>query len=258
MKRWPPPRFWQVDVKIVKRCDEHLWKCCEDLEYNIFFECGYVGESVSQRIDFFDCYGKMEFIAAFSFNSKTDPRKTNLIGIMRIVYASNGNTMKKEMFPTLHDARKLSYSSHDAINYPSLRPPFEDNKTLWLYSDKFSEALVLNPSRCIDMATIAVSEEGRKLKASIAIISRMITRIWEQPPIRYAFVAMDTEVYDKWKVRDVPHGVHIPLGPSVKYNGSPTTPILMDSFMYPMGIRKLIILLFRLKGYLKLTKGAEN
>ena len=254
MKRWPPRKFWHADVKVVKRCDEHLWKCCEEMEYNIFFECGYVSESVNNRINFFDCYEKMEFIAAFSSNSKTDSREANPIGIMRIVYASNGNAMKKEMFPTLHHARKLGYSSHDAINKSSLRPPFEDNKTLWLYSDRFSEALVLNPSRCIDMATIAISEEGRKLKASIAIISRMITRIWEQPPIRYAFVAMDTEVYDKWKARDVPHGVHIPLGPSVQYSGSPTTPILMDSFMYPRGIRKLIILLFWLKGYLKFSK----
>ncbi len=173
---------------------------------------------------------------------------------MRIVYASNGSKMKKEMFPTLHDAKVLHYTSHDAVNDASLKPPYEDNKTLWLYLDKFDEALALNPSRCIDMATLAVSEEGRRLKASIAIISRMISRIWEQPPIRYAFVAMDTEVYDRWKVRDVPHGVHKPLGPSVKYWGSPTTPILMDSFMYPRGFRKLVIILFRLKGYLKLSK----
>lgn len=251
MKRWPPKKFWRLNVKVIERSDALLWNCCEEIEYTIFFECGYLCESENKRINDYDCYEKMEFIAAFTPDSKVEFEERKPLGIMRLVYASNGNVMKKDVFPTLQHSKRLDYSSNEAILDPSLIPPFEDNKTLWLYSDKYDEAMRINPLRCVDLATIAVSEEGRNLKASIAIIRRMITRIWEQHPIRYAFVAMDTEVYDKWKVRDVPHGVHTPLGPSVQYWGSPTTPILMDSFLYPRGIQKIVILLYRLKGFLK-------
>lgn len=254
MHKWPPNKLWQFDVKVIKRSDVLLWNCCENFEYTVFCECGYISESGNKRIDDFDCYGKMEFLAAFTPGSTSTHKESKPLGIMRLVYASNAGSMKKDSFPTLRHSRKLDYSSYDAMVDLSLIPPFEDNETLWLYADKYDDVKKINPSRCVDLATIAVSEEGRNQKASIAIITRMITRIWEQPPIRYAFVAMDTEVYNKWKVRNVPHGVHTPLGPSAQYWGSSTTPILMDSFLYPRGIQKIIILLFRLKGYFKLTK----
>jgi hypothetical protein len=251
MKRWPPKINWPIKTKIVKRSDILLWNSCEKTEYNIFFECGYTDESEKKRINDFDCYQKMEFIAAFNPGSKYKHQDTKPLGVMRLVYTANQNVMKTDLFPTLQHSKKLGYTSYDAAIDLSLSPPFTDNDTLWLFSDKYDEVMKISPSKCVDLATIAVSEEGRNQKASVAVIARMITRIWEQYPIRYAFVAMDTEVYNRWKERDVPPGVHIPLGPSVQYWGSPTTPILMDSFFYPRGLQKVVIPLFRMRGFIK-------
>jgi hypothetical protein len=251
MKRWPPKKVWQVDLQVITPSDKRAWDACEALEYEIFLKCGYISASKDARISDFDSYARMEFIVALSHGSARSPLERRLVGAFRLVYPPDQDTMHKEMFPTTRSARRLSYSSGDVLAHKTLRPPFEDNKTLWLFADKYTDLLAMHPKRCFDMATGSITEEGRRLKAAVAMASRTMMRAWEQPPIRYALLALDIDTYQKWSVVAPPRAL-TPLGPTVQYWGSPTIPFLVDAFLLPKGALKLFILFHRLKGYLHL------
>jgi len=84
------------------------------------------------------------------------------------------------------------------------------------------------------------------MKATYAINARTVTRVWEQPPLRYCFGAPDHKYYSRYKDKGLPI---TELGPSVHYWGSPTIPILIDLNRALKGIQKIIIFIYRLKGY---------
>jgi hypothetical protein len=249
MKRWPPKKVQQVDIQVITPSNKVLWDACEALEYKIFLQSGFISASSDARISDFDSYERMEFIAGFSRESTKSPLVERLVGALRLVYPSDKHTLLREAFPTIQGARPLSYSSEDLLADKSLRPPFEDNKTLWLFADKYADVLAMHPKQFLEMATGSVTEKGRRLKAVVAMASRTITRAWEQPPIRYALLALDTEAYNKWSLLVPPKAFSV-LGPTVQYWGSPTIPLMVDLLLLPKGGLKLLIPFYRLKGYL--------
>jgi hypothetical protein len=76
-----------------------------------------------------------------------------------------------------------------------------------------------------------------------------VKKAWEQPPIKYCFLAADCEVIHKYRER-IPQLVE--LGPPVMYWGSKTIPILANVYQLPKGIQKILILVYRIKGYIQL------
>jgi len=249
MKRWPPNKIQKVEIQVITPSNKVLWDACEALEYEIFLQSGFISASSDARISDFDSYERMEFIAAFSRDSTKSPLVERLVGALRLVYPSDKDTMLREAFPTIQEAKILSYSSEDVLADKSLRPPFEDNKTLWLFANKYADVLSMHPKQCFDMSTGSVTEKGKRLKAVVAMASRTITRAWEQPPIRYALLALDSDAYDKWSALVPPKAFSV-LGPMVQYWGSPTIPLMVDLFLLPQGGLKLLIPFYRLKGYL--------
>ena len=248
MTKWSFKKIKRVKIIIVKPDQQNLWHKCERLEYDIFHDCGYIQPSAKNRIEYFDEYKRVEFIAAIFDSRQGFPEHEKLMGVMRIVYPSNDTNQKiADTFPTLRNARKIGYSSWAASENSSLKVPFENNNVLWLFSDRYDQVMKLNPSHCIDLATIAISSEGRRMKAIYAINARAVTRVWEQPPLRYSLLAVDHGVYCRYKAKGLPI---TELGPPVLYWGSLTVPILIDFNQIPTGIQKIMIFLYQLKGYI--------
>ncbi|UCH21444.1 MAG: hypothetical protein JSU83_23600 [Deltaproteobacteria bacterium] len=250
MAKWSFKKAKGFDIKVVKPNSYRMWEECERLEYKIFRACGYIPVSKDKRLQFFNAYKRMEFIAAYTRAGKMPRDDKQLLGILRIIYPANTNQMLNEMLPTLRQARRLEYSHQDALANTSLKPPFEDNQTLWLYADAYDLAMHLNPKKCYDWATVGVTQQGQERKVINGIFARAVTRTWAQPPLRYCFIAVDNEVYSRYKAKE---SKILTLGPSVMYWGSPTVPILIDFHKIAKGIQKLLIPVYRLKGYLGLS-----
>ena len=249
---WPFKKKRDIDIKIIKPTDRSLWNKCESLEYEIFHECGYVPISAEDRLNDFDCYPTMEFLAAFQKSSGKSYETKKLLGILRTIYSCRGNKLIKESFPTLYHANKLDYTSNEALHDSKLKPPYEDNKTLWLYADIFDWLMKCDPRKFVDWAAIAVTQEGRDLKAADGMIGGAVKRAWEQPPIKYCLIAADWELI-KSKKKRIPQIMSqiVDLGPPVMYWGSKTMPFLVDLYQLPKGILKLLIVVYRIKGYMQ-------
>jgi hypothetical protein len=128
---------------------------------------------------------------------------------------------------------------------PGLFPTLDHAEVLRIDPEKLARILAMNPRRFIDIATMAVSKEKRDARASKALITRIMTHVWEMPPLRYALAGIDTVFYEKLKARDLPFE---DLGPSVPYWGSPTTATFIDIYRIPKGPLKLVILCYVLRG----------
>jgi hypothetical protein len=247
-KKWTFEKANRIELRVVTRADGALWRECEKLEYGVFLNCGYIQLSDDQRIEKFDRYDNMEFMAAFVIeNGKTQCQK-NLSGLVRVVYSSDPINSLAEQFPTLLHANLLDFSSRDAPDNLRLMPPSEEIQCIWLYSDQNDRISKLDPRRCIDLATMAILPRWRDGKTSKALTTGVLLRGWEKPPIRYALGVMDESFFRKAIERNLPFEA---LGPSVMYEGSPTIPVLIDSYKIPKGFQKLILFLYRIKGHLK-------
>jgi hypothetical protein len=244
--KWSFSKRGKIDIRIIKPSDHSLWNKCERLEYEIFRECNYIPISAECRIDDFDCYSKMEFLAAFETDGKKSYKEKKLFGTLRVVYSSRDKTNGKESFPTLHHAKRLDYNSNDSQQDSKLKPPYEDNETLWLYADIHDWLMSCDPRKFVDWAAMAVTKEGRDIKATANLLARAVKRAWGQPPIKYCFVAADLDIAIRYKEK-IPQIVD--LGPPVMYWGSKTMPFLVDLYQLPKGLQKLLILVYRIKGY---------
>ncbi len=238
----------RIELRFVTRSDDALWRECEKLEYDVFYESGYIQASNALRIKEFDRYYKMEFVAAFLIEREKAQFEKKLSGVTRIIYASDKRKNIKDQFPTLFHAKRLNYSSRESFGDLKLKPPSQNGKTLWLYSDKYDQVMKLDPHACIDLTSIAVIPNRRDGRISKVITLAVLLRSWEQPPIRYGFGVVDELFLKKIIERNLPFDE---LGPSVMYWGSPSIPTLVDSFKIPKGFQKLLIPAYRLKGHLK-------
>lgn len=221
--RWPMREVEGVEVIVVRPEDRVLWRQCETLEYSVFLESGYVEENPTDRLADFDCYTPMVFLAAFTGNRKLPLEQRRLSGVVRLVYAPHARKMGPGLFPTIDHAKELEI------------PP-----------ENLKRVQVMNPRRCIDIATMVISKEKRDANASKALISKIMTWGWEHPHLRYAFAAIDTLLYRKLRERRLPFE---DLGPSVMYMGSETTATVIDAFRIPNGLWKFVIPLLKLRGY---------
>ena len=92
---------FNAGVKVVHQEDHELWQQCERLEYDVFLEAGYLPGSDNPRIDDFDGYRKMEFIAVLDEGRSSCTSGAALSGVLRIVYPPEERRMQKQWFPTL-------------------------------------------------------------------------------------------------------------------------------------------------------------
>ena len=248
--KWTFEKSKHIELQIARFSDHSLWRDCEKLEYDVFLESGFVQESDDQRISLFDRYDNMEFFAAFVIDKEKAQFKKRLSGVARVIYASDERKNINEQFPTLFHAKRLNYSSREAFDDTKLTSLGEDNKTLWLYSDEYDRVMKLDPRACIDLASIAVIPSRRDGEIPKVITIAVLLRSWERPPIRYGFGAVDEIFLKKIIERNLPFEA---LGPSVMYWGSPCVATLVDSFKIPRGFQRLLIPVYRLKGYLRHT-----
>jgi hypothetical protein len=211
-----------------------LWYASEQLEYDIFVEEAYIAPNKHKRITSFDAYQKNEFIIAVEGGT--------VIGVIRLVLCDD-RKMAKKAFPTLANARVLNYRLSDARKNPELKPPFEDDKTLWLYKDSFEQVLQLDPSKCHDLATMSILRSKRNGIVSSGLIrATLVHSLQMAKPISLSCI--DTPFFEKLVLRGYPYEQ---LGPSVKYWGSPTTPCMVSGYHILKRFQKLIIPYLRIK-----------
>ena len=177
-----------VRTQVVKQGSE-LWDACEQVEYDIFTasDVGYFPENDCRRIPDFDHFGRQEFIAV--------SRSGRIVGVMRLVYAE-GSRLGTGMFQTYDHRAELN-----------------------IFPDKDHYLGSLDPRKVVDLTTMAIDRGERDARASKALITGTIRRIWETGR-RYALACIDTPFCRKLKGRALDFQ---DLGPSTYYWGSPTT-----------------------------------
>ncbi len=220
--RWPYRGSDGIRVLTVTRRNDALYRQCESMEHRVFVESGYVEENPAGRIGEFDRYRHQAFLAALTGERARPPDEWRLSGTVRMIYAPHADRMGPGLFPTLDHAEELR-----------------------IVPEKLARIMAMNPRRFVDIATMCISKEKRDARASKALITRIMTHVWEMPPLRYALAASDTAFYGKLKARDL---FFEDLGPSVPYWGSPTTATFIDSYRIPKGLLKLVIPCYVLRG----------
>ena len=236
-------------VKVVHQEDHELWQQCERLEYDVFSEAGYLPGSDNSRIDAFDGYKKMEFVAVFNEECSGPKLGDALSGVLRIVYPPKGSQMQKNDFPTLCHARRLDYTAAEFQLSESLESPGGDNQSVYLFADTYDRIMHLDPGKCLDLSTISIALNHRGGNVYSKLITRTMTRTWETPPSRYGFLVVDAGYCRKLQTQKLPLE---DLGPPVMYWGSRSIPVIIDSYNLPQGFYKLLIFFYRIKGYLGL------
>jgi len=235
---------------VVSPSDHDLWKQCERLEYDVFLRAGYVSKSSEARIDSFDGYEQMEFIAVLDDEGSGSALGAGSSGVLRIVYPPEGRRIRKEWFPSLCHARRLDYTFAQYRHDKSLKSPEGDNRSTYLFADAYDRIMRLDPGKCIDLSSIAISSSCRGSDVFAKLITRTMTRTWESPPARYGLLVVDSgycrKMQRKLPIED--------LGPPVMYWGSHSIPVIIDSCAIPKGLHKLFLFLYRAKGYLGLRE----
>jgi len=211
---------WKLEKKIavhVVKPGDALWEDCLRTEYQVFVDSQYIPENPQKRLVDYDRYTHVEFLCATVGDE--------IAGTMRIIYAPDHSKMKSGLFPTVDAHEKLRF-----------------------FPGKLDDCMAMDPRQCIDIAAmVTVPKFRRNAKASKSIITRVMTRVWGQHPLRYAFAAIDTPFYEKLKRRDLPW---LDLSESAMYWGSMTTAGVIDSFKIPKGWQKMVIPFFRTKGWI--------
>ncbi len=210
-----------VELLSISPAEKLFWHRCESLEYQVFLESGYVEESPTGRIADFDRYASMEFLAAFTGDRQLPLGQRILSGVVRLVYAPHARKMGPGLFPTIDHAEELEI------------PPAN-----------LKRVLAMDPRRCFDIATMAIAKAKRDGRASKALITAIMMKVFKHPRLRYGFAAIDTPFYHKLKQRRPFED----LGPSTMYMGSMSTATMVDSFRVH-GLQKLLIPTLRFRGY---------
>jgi hypothetical protein len=212
-----------VEIIAIPPTEKTFRHRCESLEYRIFLESGYVEANPAERIADFDPYASMEFLAAFTGDRHLPLDRRTLSGVVRLVYAPLARRMGPGLFPTIDHAEELG-----------------------IPTGILNRILAMNPRRCFDIATMAVSREDRDGRASKALIGAILVRVLGLPRLRHCFATIDTSFYRKLKERRLPFE---DLGPSAMFMGSMSTAAMIDVFRIPRGLQKLLIPLLKIRGY---------
>jgi len=212
-ERWIIETNGKIKTKIVTM-DHVLWGACESMEYETFTaqDIGYYQENDQGRIPDFDAFGRQEFVTAMIAE--------RVVGVIRLVY-SNEKHMKEGLFQT-----------YDHRGHLHVFPAMEK----YLAS--------LDPTKTVDMSTMAIASDVRDAETSKALITRTMQRIWETER-RHALACIDTPFYRKLKSRALDFQ---DLGPSTYYWGSPSTASVLDTYSIPKGLSRLFIPYCRAKG----------
>ncbi|HCY83756.1 MAG TPA: hypothetical protein DHV36_01325 [Desulfobacteraceae bacterium] len=226
--RFNPP--WRNETRIVASSRDPFWQRCEHLEFKVFSDCQYIQGNGLQRIHAFDRYQRSVFVASGC-------GQDDISGVIRLIF-NNGRDMKKSYFPTLSGARLIHRSDGG-------RAASENNSDrLLIYKDRYTADLLSLPADgCVDVSTMSVLPEKRDASISRSLITRAILLAWEMS-VRYALGAIDTRFLEKLLSRGLPF---VPIGPSVPYWGSPTTPVLMDTYRIPKGVGRMMIQIMKFK-----------
>ncbi len=212
--RWILEKNGKVKTKIVTMDHVH-WKACESMEYETFTDkdTGYFEKNDEGRIPDFDSFGQQEFVTAMI--------EDRVVGVMRLVYSCE-KSMREGLFQT--------YDHRGDLNvFPAM--------------EKYMGSL--DPTKTVDMSTMAIASDVRNAEISKAVITRTIQRIWETGR-RHALACIDTPFYRKLKLRALDFQ---DLGPSTYYWGSPTTASVLDTYCIPKGINRLFIPYCRAKRF---------
>ena len=213
LERWKIEEPGPVRTQVVRQ-GSRLWDACEQIEYDVFTapDIGYFSENEFRRIPDFDHFGRQEFIAV--------SRSGQIVGVMRLTYA-DGSQLSAGMFQTYDHRQELN-----------------------IFPDKDHYLRTLDPRKMVDLTSMAIDRGERDSRASKALISGTIRRIWETGR-RYALACIDTPFCRKLKGRALDFQ---DLGPSTYYWGSPTTACILDTYSVPRGAMKAFIPYFRAKG----------
>ena len=228
--RWQFRRPWRKGTRIVASPRERLWQKCEQLEFKIFSDCNYINDNGRNRLHEFDGFQRSVFIAS-------GREVGTLTGTMRLVF-NNGTNMEKSYFPTLANARLIGTPDDGRFSVE------KNQNQLLIYEDSYARLCALPATGCVDVSTMAVLPENRDTSVSGDLISRAIFLAWEMS-VRYALGAIDTRFLKKVLQRGLPF---VPLGPAVHYWGSPTTPVLLDTYRVPKGVWRVMIQMMKMKG----------
>ena len=159
--------------------------------------------------------------------------------------------MQTNDFPTLCHAGQLDYTAAEFRLSDSLESPRGDNQRVYLFADAYDRIMRLDPGKCLDLSTISIAPDYRGGRVYAKLITRTMTRTWETPPSRYGFLVVDAGYCRRLQAKKLPLE---DLGPPVMYWGSLSIPVIIDSYTLPKGFQKLLIFLYRMKGYLGLKE----
>ena len=226
LERWKLEDPGPIRTQVVKQ-GSALWAACEQVEYDVFTapDVGYLPENESRRIPDFDHFGRQEFIAV--------SRSGRIVGVMRLVYAE-GSRMGAGMFQTYDRRRELN-----------------------IFPDQDCYLRTLCPRDVVDLTSMAIDRGERDSRASKALISGTIRRIWETGR-RHALACIDTPFCRKLQGRAL---AFQELGPSTYYWGSPTTACILDTYSVPRGAMRVLIPYFKARGLMervRLDQGTEQ
>jgi N-acyl-L-homoserine lactone synthetase len=211
-----------IDIVNVKERKEKLWKECEDLEYKVFLDKKYIKKNPQNRITEYDDYiDNTEFIVAVE-NGK------EVVGGMRIIYSPNNKTMGKGQFPIVDFGKKLDYTIKEAESNQNLSPSYEDDKTLWLYSDEWKKMMKLDPRKVLEFITMTVRKDKRDGIVSTLLYTELFYNLPKKNKnIENIFAVYDHSVAQRTLERGVPYKE---IGPIVKYMGSKTISFVLNDF----------------------------
>lgn len=190
-----------ISLLSVKPEDEILWRRCQNVEYEVFLEQGYVLPNSSQTIYEFERYQHGLFIAAVLDGSKYPPCNQDITGVMRFIHATDEAQMRKGLFPTLDASDELKISSEKQVKLMSI-----------------------DPCNCMDLSSIAIRRKYRATDTGV-ILSEYCLKY--KPEIQYILAAIDSRIHQILKRYLL---VMQELGPPVYYWGSLTTAVLIDRY----------------------------
>ncbi len=190
-----------IDLLMVKPEDDTIWRQCEQVEYEVFKEQGYVSSNSTQRIFEFDRYKNCLFIAAVLSRDEYPPSSKNITGVMRFIYEKDESKMKKGLFPTIDSSNdlKISTEKHDML-------------------------MSIDPRDCIDLSSVAIRRQYRASDTSMMFMEFCMKH---EPNIQYILAALDSRIYQVIKRYLL---IMQTLGPPVYYWGSMTTAVLIDRY----------------------------
>lgn len=227
------------DVTARKVSSPDLIEKCKSLEYRVFLEEDYIRPNDEEELLDYKVYPHYYFLAAFEGKK--------LVGSWRNIYEPNKARMREDIFPTIDSAFVIPRDFDVEAYNKNAKENRADGKLL-IYEDQYEKLMKLDPRKTIDMCSAAILKEHRTGEISKALFAKVLTSALEKPPVKHGIGVPDTRWYEKVVERGYPIE---PLGPSIFYWGSHSTPIYVDFFDVPKGVQKAIIPACRAAGHMR-------